>query len=190
MWHNRFQEKALFLKRFLQSPGTVGSVTPSSRFLVRSMLAPVDWSRARSVAELGAGTGVLTREIRRRRDPSCRVLVFELDDTMRRGLEKECGDLGIHSDATRLRETMEEAGIASFDYILSSLPFAVFPQMLRDMLLDNIERCLAPSGVFVAYQYSLQMRRQFSRIFDEISLSFVPLNIPPAVVYRCRRKGS
>ena len=189
MWTKRLKENAFFFRKFLQSPGTVGSVMPSSRFLVRQMLAPVDWKRATFVAELGAGTGILTRDIARCRSPKSRVLVFELDDAMREGLQSEFREFRISSDAARLREIMDQEGIPAFDSILSSLPFAVFPQELRHVLLENIRTCLAPSGIFVAYQYSLQMRSQFAQIFDDISLRFVPLNVPPAVVYRCRWKN-
>lgn len=189
MWTKRLKENAFFFKKFLQSPATVGSVVPSSRFLVRQMLAPVDWKRAVFVAELGAGTGILTRDIVRRRGPKSRVLVFELDDAMRGRLQEEFRDFGIYSDAARLREIMEKEGIPAFDCILSSLPFAVFPRELRHILLENIRACLAPSGLFVAYQYSLQMRSQFAQVFDDISLRFVPFNVPPAVVYRCRWKA-
>ncbi len=189
MWAKHLKEDALFFRKFLQSPGTVGSVVPSSRFLVRQMLSPVDWKRSAFVAELGAGTGILTRDIVRRRAPRSRVLVFELDDTMRENLKREFRDCGIHRDASQLKEVMDRERIPAFDCIISSLPFAVFPQELRQTLLENIQACLAPSGVFVAYQYSLQMRSQFAQIFDDISLRFVPLNVPPAVVYRCRWKG-
>ena len=104
-------------------------------------------------------------------------------------MKDEFRDCGIHRDASQLKEIMDRERIPAFDCIISSLPFAVFPQELRQTLLENIQACLAPSGVFVAYQYSLQMRSQLAQVFDDISLRFVPLNVPPAVVYRCRWKG-
>jgi len=80
-----------------------------------------------------------------------------------------------------------EAG--QVDVIISGLPFAVLPQSLRDEILTGVYRALKPNGIFVTFQYSLQMKKQLVKLFDSVDLSFVPLNIPPAFVYRCQKNG-
>ena len=56
-----------FLKHFLKSPSSVGSITPSSPSLTKAMVSAIDWANVNSVVELGAGTGVLTAAIEKHR---------------------------------------------------------------------------------------------------------------------------
>src|SRR3972149_1232869 len=42
---------------------TTSAVAPSSRYLIRAMLAPLPLARARAVVEFGLGTGAITRAL-------------------------------------------------------------------------------------------------------------------------------
>src|SRR6266550_2766669 len=53
----------LFARNFLKYPQMLGSVIPSSPFLVNQLLARFDWGRASVVVEYGPGIGNITREI-------------------------------------------------------------------------------------------------------------------------------
>ncbi|ERI08876.1 class I SAM-dependent methyltransferase [Aneurinibacillus aneurinilyticus] len=180
-------EKLMFLTKFLRSPRNIGSVTPSSRFLAKAMVKPVDWNSAKHIAELGAGTGVFTKQIDRLRLPDCKVVVFEQDRNMRKRLEHLYPGLYYHHDACDISSAMKQYGINQFDYILSGLPFTNFSQKLRDEIMDEVERALKPGGTFVAFQFSLQMKKQLAERFGDISLEFVPMNVLPAFVYCCRK---
>ncbi|WCN38603.1 class I SAM-dependent methyltransferase [Aneurinibacillus uraniidurans] len=180
-------EKLLFLSKFIRSPRTIGSIAPSSRFLARAMTQPVQWETAHSIAELGAGTGVFTRYIARLKRSECQALIFEQDSTMRNSLETDYPEMHHYPNARTMSHAMRLHGINGFDYILSGLPFMNFPQELRDELMDEVERSLAPGGTFIAFQYSLQMKKQLAQRFDDIRITFVPLNIFPAFVYVCRK---
>jgi len=60
----------LFSRNFLKHPRMLGSVIPSSRFLVNRLLRQVDWSRARTIVEYGPGVGTITSHLLRRLDPA------------------------------------------------------------------------------------------------------------------------
>jgi phospholipid N-methyltransferase len=180
----------LFAGKFLRSPRTVGSIMPSSRQLARRMLAPIDWTTATAVAELGAGTGVFTRMIRERKRPGCTALILEKDDGMRRQLAARYPELHVGGDARELTRIMERCGIRQLDAVVCGLPFANFPQDLRDAIMDQVEAALKPGGVFVCFQYSLQMRKQLAARFGRVEIRFVPLNVPFAFVYVCRKRGN
>lgn len=182
-------EKLLFLYKFLRSPKSVGSITPSSRFLTRAMMQTIDWSRVRTIAELGAGTGVFTRYIAEHRHPDCDVYVFEKDTNMRRRLEHLYPSFHFYESASSITSVAEAHSTQGFDCIVSGLPFANFPQDLRDDIMKSVEDSLAPGGLFIAFQYSTQMRRQLDKRLERRSIRFVPLNLPPAFVY-CYRKPS
>jgi phospholipid N-methyltransferase len=180
-------DKLLFLYKFLRSPKSIGSVTPSSRFLARAMVKPIDWTTAQNIAELGAGTGIFTRYLNQMKHPGCNVVVFERDDKMRERLKSLYPDLFYHDNAADIHSVMKQRHIEKFDYILSGLPFTNFPQELRDRIMEGVEESLKPGGIFIAFQYSLQMRKQLAEQFEQVDFDFVPLNIPPAFVYRCRK---
>src|SRR3984957_21025370 len=67
----------LFARNFLHHPKMLGSIVPSSRFLVRRLLAPIDWSEARVIVEYGPGIGVVTWQILRRMRPDAVLIVIE-----------------------------------------------------------------------------------------------------------------
>jgi len=60
---SRSEETLLFAKNFLQHPKMLGSLIPSSRFLVDRPLGKIDWARARTIVEYGPGVGTITAPI-------------------------------------------------------------------------------------------------------------------------------
>lgn len=184
---SRRSDTFVFLSKFLTSPKQVGSVMPSSRYLTRKMMEPVDWNRVRAVAELGAGTGVFTRAINDRLHPKAQAVVFEADIAMQRRLKEQCPTLHYWGDATELNYAREQLGMRQLDVVFSGLPFANFEQDLRDKLLSEVVDSLKPGGLFIAFQYSLQMKKQLQERFSSVKIGFVPMNVPPAFVYICQK---
>ena len=183
-------ESMTFLKRFAKSPRRIGSVAPSSKFLTRAMLDQVDWENANYIAELGAGTGVFTREIVKLAKPDAKILVFEIDSALQKMIRDEHPQhkgLSIHSDAQELRKFMRENGIDKLDFVISSLPFTVLPPKMSVRILNAVLESLKPGGHFVAYQYSSLMKHVLKKKFSHIKTRFVAFNIPPAFVYNCWR---
>ncbi|MDF2964475.1 MAG: phospholipid N-methyltransferase [Paenibacillus sp.] len=183
-------DKMLFLYKFIRTPKTIGSVTPSSRFLADKMVESVSWQETGSVAELGAGTGVITKAIMHAAKKDTRILLFEKDCYLRDQLAVQYPESSTYSEARSLCSAVEQHGLEHLDCIISGLPFANFPQHLRDEIMEQIVSALKPSGIFVAFQYSLQMKKQLSVHFEIQTIRFVMLNVPPAFVYVCRKKTS
>lgn len=183
--YGKIKESALFLQRFLASPRTIGSITPSSPALTRAMLENVRWDKIKTVVELGAGTGVFTKAIMKEARASSRLFVFEIDGELRRKLKNDTG-LEIYEDATMMRQILTKQGIGKADLIISSIPYAVVPPEITGAVLRALRQCIEPEGLFIAYQYSLQMKKNFQEIFSAVETKFVALNIPPAFVYKCK----
>ena len=182
------KESMTFLKRFASSPRRIGSVAPSSKFLTRAMLDRVDWENAKYIAELGAGTGVFTREIVRRARPDARILVFEIDPDLQKMIRDEHPEhkgLTLHSVAQELRKYMHDNGIEQLDFVISSLPFTVLPPKMTVRILNGVVKALKPDGHFVAYQYSSIMKHVLRKKFAHMKTRFVMFNVPPAFVYDC-----
>lgn len=180
-------ERAAFFLRFVLNPQQIGSITPSSDYLARRMLADLPWNKLETVIELGAGTGVFTRFIAAHKQDACRVLVVEQDNIMRQVLQNQYPDFNFGSHAEQLSLLLSRYQLGAADCIVSGLPFAVFSTQVRELLLTTVWNCLKPGGVFVAFQYSLQLRPLLKRRFRQVDTSFVLFNLPPAFVYVCRK---
>jgi phospholipid N-methyltransferase len=174
-----------FFCTFVRSPFRVGSIIPSSKFLAKAMLQNVRWEQIESIVELGAGTGVFTRYIYKKKPEGSFAIIFEQDQILRNQLKERFPGLIFRSNAIELLPALEELGLSHVDVIISGLPFAMFPQTMREEILRGVSQALKPGGLFVAFQYSLQLRKQLNLYFSSVEYSFVPLNIPPAFVYTC-----
>lgn len=170
-----------FLRRFLTNPSQIGSITPSSHYLVHDMLSMANWQNVKNVAELGAGTGVLTEEIVKKLRADAKLCVFELDGELRNKIEKSL-HLHVYNDARSLPEVVLPG---SLDLVISSLPWTTLPQQMTIEILNGILFSLKPNGQFIAYQYSPQMLSCFRKLFKSVKMSFVLPNIPPAFIYNC-----
>lgn len=178
----------LFLKKFFTSPKTIGSVRPSSKYLAREMIKHIKWNQVTSLIELGAGTGVFTDYIYKLKKPECTALIFELDREMRKRLQKRYPTLDCYPDAGKIKKIFADYQLKKVDCIISGLPFANFSEQERLDILDGVVKSLKPGGMFVAFQYSLQMKNLLKKEFSQVNISFVPFNIPPAFVYTCYKE--
>src|SRR5215831_17475164 len=89
-------EMLLFASNFIRHPHMLGSIIPSSRFLVNQVLAPVDWERAMVIVEYGPGVGTFTAEILKRMRSDARLVVFETNDDFVKFLRNSLPDPRLH----------------------------------------------------------------------------------------------
>ncbi|MCR8629695.1 class I SAM-dependent methyltransferase [Paenibacillus radicis (ex Xue et al. 2023)] len=181
-------DRWLFLKKFFQNPRDIGSIIPSSTSLTQKMLEPVRWGEINSLVELGAGTGVFTEAIHASKRPDCKVVIFEKDDEMRGQLQSQYSEFNFCKNAVELKKNLSDLGIDKVDCIISGLPFANFTQSDRSQIISQIKETLHEDGVFVTFQYSLQMKKMLQEEFAHMRIYLVPWNVPSAFVYVCRLK--
>ncbi len=182
------KELFFFARGFWDHPARVGSIIPSSRFLANQMTKPIAWDRVSTVAELGSGTGAITQTIREKAKDSTKVILFEMDKTMREYLRKQYPKYPCYFNARHLVEKINHEGIDKLDAIVSGLPFFNFTAEVREALLEQVVQALKPNGLFITYQYSLHMKKILAEKLIIEDIKYVPLNIPPAFVYICRKK--
>jgi phospholipid N-methyltransferase len=168
--------KSTFLKEFFDKKGIVGSVVPSSRFLIQMMLRRIDFENTKLIVELGPGTGVITDEIIKQLKPNSQLLVIELNDTFYKNLKTRISDPRVlikKGCATDLPRFINALGIEKSDYIVSSLPLAILPHILRKRIVLDISTHLKPSGSFIQFQYTLQSLKLFNKYLKKYLLSIV-----------------
>ncbi len=113
-------EKRNFMKAFLKDAKLIGSIRPSSKQLTKSMLDSIDFSTAKTIVELGPGTGVITRQIVEQMAPDATLLVFELHDEFYHNLRKSIQDkrvFFIHDTAEKIKEYLEQYNLHEADVL-------------------------------------------------------------------------
>jgi phospholipid N-methyltransferase len=179
-------ETLRFARSFLRSPRQVGAVLPTSQRAVTTMLDMAALERARTVVEMGAGTGPHTRAILERLSPEARFLAFEIDPVLAGGLAQSVQDPRLEVIAGSAEEMDTHLGGVQADVIVSAIPFTSLPEAVRRNLLDAARDNLAADGTFLVLQYSPFMQRQLERSFGSVERRIQPLNVPPAFLFACR----
>lgn len=207
-------KKWVFLSQALSNFDTVGAVAPSSTFLAKAIIHPLQYRPERpiSVLEVGAGTGVFTLQILKMLGQGDRLDVYEMN-TRFFGYLTQCVEKNnhqargiqckLHNDDVR-----QLNGKRAYDFIVCGVPFNSFDVETVDQILDILMNHLTASGVFTYFEYSLHplVRSCFLKATDRDRLQKVSLrinsftkkyqfgcrqvwlNLPPAKAHYCRKE--
>ena len=183
-------EQARFIRAWFDNPATTGAVSPSGRFLARSMAARVDPQEDGLVVELGPGTGPVTQALIARGIAEERLVLVEFDADFCRLLERRFPRAKIiQGDALHLSRTLADKIDAPVAAVVSSLPLLNLPDAQRLALLDDAFQLMGGKGRFVQFTYGVAspMPRDSK---DGVPVAFtaqasapVWLNLPPARVW-------
>lgn len=168
---------------------TSGTITPSSKRLIRRLLAPIDFNSARCIVELGPGNGCVTRSLLKRMHPECTLICFEVNSDFISQL-RSLNDPRLHvynACASSIREVLDQLDIIEVDHIVSSLPLALIDDDVVANILASVKSNLREGGRFLQYQYSLKNYSDLTPIFRDVKLKFTLRNMPPAFVYECTK---
>jgi phosphatidylethanolamine/phosphatidyl-N-methylethanolamine N-methyltransferase len=187
---------AEFLAEFIQNPLGTGSLVPSSSYLARLMVQQAGLERADAVLEYGPGTGVFTHHILRELRPQSKFAAIEINPRFAAIFRAEHPSVPLFEDSVEnVHAICESMQIDAVDCVISGLPWAFFPKSVQIMFLDQMMKVLKPGGTFVSFGYlhslSLPTGRHLAALlptyFTTVSRSIVWFNLPPALIYRCRR---
>lgn len=179
---------SLFARNFFKHPRMLGSIIPSSPFLVRRLLNQVDWQRARVVVEYGPGVGTITREILARLPADSALLALETNQDFVDFLAKTLPDPRLQvvgGSAETIQAELARLGLPPADYIVAGIPFSTMPAECRRRILEDSRAALAEDGAMLIYQFSPKVHGDLRQVFSRIERGFEPFNILPAHLYRC-----
>lgn len=181
-------QTALFAKNFLQHPRMLGSFVPSSRFLIRTLLAELDFDRAKVIVEYGPGVGTFTHEILKRMRPYGVLLALETNQEFVNFLRQSTTDPRlhvVHGSAAQVQSALAALGTPHADFVISGIPFSTLPAAEREAVLHATHAVLQPHGAFLVYQFSPMVLASLRQVFSHVRRSFQPLNMPPAQIFYC-----
>jgi phosphatidylethanolamine/phosphatidyl-N-methylethanolamine N-methyltransferase len=186
---------ALFLKRWLRRPFSVGAVVPSGRLLAEAMarttLAALG-ERPGHVVELGAGTGQVTKALLAAGIDPQRLTLVERDGELAAFLRRHFPGLRIiEGDAVRLPRLLADSGVERVSVVVSSLPLLSLPAEIVKGIVEGVFQALPRGAALVQFTYGPtppvpRALRQGLRLVGTHGHR-IWRNVPPAVVWTFRR---
>jgi phospholipid N-methyltransferase len=186
-------EALLFASNFLRHPNMLGSIIPSSRFLVDQVLEAVDWGRARVIVEYGPGVGTFTGEILRRMRHDAHLVAIETNRDFVRFLERSLPDPRlhvVHGSAADVQAVLTRLALPAPRYIISGIPLGSMPDAVRTDIALKSRAALEANGVFLVYQFTARALPTLQRTFGAVQRSFERRNFPPAQLFHCTMPGA
>lgn len=184
--------RVAFFQEFLKHPLQIGSIIPSSRFLERRILEAAAIASAKTIVELGSGTGGTTRAVLRAMPQHAKLLSIEInprfhgfvssieDDRLIAHLGSACG----------LKEIISMYGLGVPEVVISGIPFSTMNQSEGSQVIEAISSLLAPNGRFVAYQVSKRVVSLCLPFLGSEQTAAEFLNIPPMRVYKWEKNSA
>jgi phospholipid N-methyltransferase len=179
----------LFARNFFRHPRMLGSIVPSSRFLIKQLLEPINWARARVIVEYGPGVGGITAEVLRRMRSDATLIAIEMNPDFVGYLKHSIPDARlrvVEGSAVSVEEILRRFGHTRADYIISGIPFSTIPAPLRERILRKTRDVLEPQGAFLVYQFSTRVLQDLKKVFGYVGRRFEPLNVLPAHLFICQ----
>jgi phospholipid N-methyltransferase len=166
----------------------LGSLVPSSPFLVNDLMSQVDWDRARVIVEFGPGVGTITREILKRMRHDAILVVIELNDDFVEYLSGTIQDQRlhvVHGSAADVRGILSSFNLARADYIISGIPYSTMPDALRSRILEESRHALKSQGSMLVFQFTRTVLPYLQSSFSSVKQGFQLFNILPARIFNC-----
>ena len=177
-----------FLKEAINKISSVGSIKPSSKYLIKKCLRDVDFKNNQIIIEFGPGNGNFTSEILKRIPSSTKLISFETNKVFFEyclDKFKDYKNFEIHNCSAEQFNQIPELKDNKVDYVVSGLPLSLLKKDLTDSIIKKVIHHLKPNGCYIQFQYSLNNYHYLKNKFKSVKLNFVLRNLPPSFVYKC-----
>jgi len=91
----------------------------------------------------------------------------------------------VHGSAAHVRRILAEQGMAPADYIISSLPYSLFTEPVRQEIVAESRNALNAQGSLLVFQYNRTLLPYLKSSFSSVRLDFQLFNILPALIFHC-----
>jgi phosphatidylethanolamine/phosphatidyl-N-methylethanolamine N-methyltransferase len=189
---------ALFLKRWLRRPFSMGAVVPSGPLLAaavaRRTVSEIA-GRDGHVIELGAGTGEVTKALLAAGIPGERLALVERDPELVAFLRRHFrGPKIIEGDAARLTRLLAAQKVERVAAVVSSLPLLSLPGDVVNGIVHGVFEALPRGAALVQFTYGpappIPRGLRENLHLTGAHGRRIWRNVPPAVVWTFRRPAA
>ncbi|THH39501.1 class I SAM-dependent methyltransferase [Neolewinella litorea] len=173
-----------FFREAVKNFRSTGAIARASPVLIKRLISAIPSDAPLNVVELGPGEGCITRALLERLHPRSRLTAFEINPAFVRRLQV-INDPRLQVLPIGADRLTDHLPVGSVDFVVSSLPLSMIDQQVKERIVAQSRRVLAPNGQFLQYQYALQDYGLLKDTFPNVSVSFTLANLPPAFVYSC-----
>ncbi len=169
-----FRDAILFLHRFIASPSTIGSIFPSSSYLVENITRKIpDLTAtarpAQRYLEVGAGTGSFTEKIIAKLQPNDQLDIVEYDPTFCQLLRRKFHHL---PNVTIYEKSILDHQSAPYDVVVAGVPLNSFKAAFVDQVFKKYVELTKPGGSLSYFEYIGLARIKQAFLGEEASSDF------------------
>jgi len=178
---------SLFLGQFLRRPSEIRAIVPTGRAAANEMARPVT-RQMEAVAEIGAGTGTITRAILASGLSPERLELYELNAAFCDRLRQRFPRTVVHNLPA---QEMVNVGYRELDAVISGVPTLLMPDALQAAIVGAALSRMKRGAPFVQITYgprpplSEVVRARFN--LTHVKSPRIWANLPPARVYIFRQ---
>lgn len=178
-----------YLKSFIKDKD-VASVTPTSKFCIRRVCKPIDFTNPINIIEYGAGAGIFSEFLLERMSADSKLVLFETNEELFEKLQEiEDHRLELHNQSVEeVKQLLSRDMVGEVDYIISGIPFSFLDDKAKGNILNQSKLILREGGEFLAYQTSGHLKEPLQETFGNVDTEFALLNVPPMTVYRAIKR--
>ena len=178
---------SLFLGQLIRRPTEIRAIAPTASAAAHEMARCIR-PEMEAVAEIGAGTGTITRAILARGLPPARLELYELNAAFCARLRDAFPGVTVHN---RPAQDMVNVGRKNLDAVISGVPTLPMPDEMQHAIVGAALWMLKPGAPVVEITYGTQPPLS-ERVREDLGLSFtrsrrIWRNLPPAQVYAFRQ---
>ncbi|HMO17203.1 MAG TPA: rRNA adenine N-6-methyltransferase family protein [Oligoflexia bacterium] len=192
-----------YISNIIRDP-EVASIAPTSVFGIKRIFSGIDLSRCGLFIEFGPGGGVITKYVLSQLPVNSRLVAIENNPDFARALAEEIKDerlIVIEGSAAdvvfHIEKLYSEQLIESnrADYIVSGIPFSMFPPTLKDTILKGTLSVLSDNGAFLVYQFLISLsigqqdiKNKLLEYFSITRSNIEMRNIPPLRIFEAKKR--
>ncbi|MFH2202908.1 MAG: rRNA adenine N-6-methyltransferase family protein [Elusimicrobiota bacterium] len=178
-----------YIAAYVRDKG-VAAVMPSSKFVIRRVLKAMNLSKVRTVVEYGPAEGVITRKILSQLGEDGVLVAIERNPSFIKTLKRKIDDPRLRIVSGNVLDVdaiLTSEGLDGMDVAVSGIPFSMFNQRERHLVLESTLQRLNPGGRFVAYQFTTHLIPLLKCYFKKVDIQLEVRNIPPHFVFTCHK---
>ncbi|WP_456275930.1 class I SAM-dependent methyltransferase [Bacillus sp. AK128] len=185
-----------YIKNLFSDPD-IASITPTSKYGVKSICNRIDFNKRNVIIEYGPGTGVFTNYLQSKLTSDSKIILIEKNKNfvsiLKRAFQENPNIFIYHESAESVNDILLETQEQKADYILSGIPFSFFDDQLRSQIVGTTYTVLKQGGRFLPYQTFFQkdehLKEYLLNYFEEVEDQYFLRNLPPMRTYCATKKA-